>query len=121
MIPEDFIKNYEKALSTQDWKQVTPLIHKDANVIFSNGNVHIGKENIKKAFEHNFSLIKNEKYTIKNVRWLLKKEATAMYVFEFFWKGTINEKSVEGNGIGTCVLVRQQGSWILLSEHLGKK
>lgn len=121
MKPEAFIKNYEKALVTQNWQNVAPLIHENANVIFSNGAIHIGKEHIKKAFEHNFSIIKNEKYAIKNVRWILKKETTAMYAFEFFWKGIINEKSVEGEGIGTCVLIKEQDLWILLSEHLGKK
>jgi len=121
MTPKDFIKNYEKALSTQDWNQVAPLIHPNSNVIFSNGDVHIGKENIKKAFEFNFSLIENEKYSIKNVRWLLKKQTTAMYVFDFFWKGIMNKKLVEGKGMGTCVLVKQNGFWVLLSEHLSKK
>jgi len=118
---EDFIKDYERALATQDWENVKSLIHKDASVTFSNGAVHAGKAAVKIAFERNFSLIKSEKYRIENVRWLWKSETTAVYLFDFYWKGIINNQSVEGNGIGTSVLVLEEGKWILLTEHLGKK
>jgi len=118
---EDFIKNYERALATQDWGNVGPLIHKDASVTFSNGTVHQGKAAVKVAFERNFDLIKNEAYRVENIRWLLKNESTAVYLFDFFWKGIINNQSVEGSGIGTSVLIREAGKWLLLTEHLGKK
>jgi len=121
MQAEDFIKNYENALATQNWKNVQPLIHKDASVTFSTGTVHEGKAAVKIAFERNFQLIKNEAYRIENVRWLLKSESTAVYLFDFYWKGIINNQSVEGSGIGTSVLIREAGKWVLLTEHLGRK
>lgn len=121
MKPEDFIKNYEVALASQNWNNVESLIHENACVTFSNGVVHEGKAKVKIAFEKNFSLIKNEAYRIKNVRWLLKKESTAVYLFDFSWKGIINNKLVQGNGIGTSVLIQEKEKWILLTEHLGKK
>ena len=64
MKPQDFIKNYEAALASQNWKNVQPLIHENACVIFSNGKINMGKSAIKTAFETNFSLIKNEAYQI---------------------------------------------------------
>jgi len=121
MKPEDFIQQYKTALRSQDWKNVEPLIHNNAAVTFSNGIVNEGKAAIKTAFERNFSLIKNEKYSVQNIRWLLKNESTAVYLFEFFWKGIINEQSMEGSGIGTSVLIMENEKWFLLSEHLGKK
>jgi len=33
----DFVENYAKALETQLWANVEPLIHNNANIIFSNG------------------------------------------------------------------------------------
>ena len=75
MKPEEFIKAYEIALATQDWTIVEPLICVDASVTFSNGAVHIGKKNVRKAFENNFTKIKSEKYSIQNIVWL-KKEKT---------------------------------------------
>jgi len=121
MKPENFIEQYEAALKTQDWKSVEPLIHKNACVTFSNGAVHVGKEAVKKAFEKNFSLIKSEAYSIKNVQWILKNETTAVYLFEFFWEGIIGEKQMKGNGVGTSVLVNELGNWMLLTENLSKK
>ncbi|GAB5533153.1 MAG: hypothetical protein Roseis3KO_49300 [Roseivirga sp.] len=121
MNPEEFIKSYETALGTQDWKVVEPLVSENVSVTFSNGSVHIGKENVQKAFEKNFSLIKNEKYTIRNIKWLAKDRKYAVYLFEFSWTGIIEAKPVSGNGIGTSVLIKEDTQWKLLTEHLGKK
>ncbi len=121
MKPEDFIKEYEVALKTQDWNNVDPLFHDNACVTFSNGTIHLGKSKVRIAFENNFSMIKSEQYSIQNVRWILKNESMAAFVFEFYWEGIINENPTKGNGIGTTVLINENGKWILLTENLSKK
>jgi len=121
MNPEEFIRSYETALGTQDWKVVEPLVSENVSVTFSDGTIHIGKENVQKAFERNFHTIKNEKYAIENIKWLLKDKKYAVYLFEFNWTGIINGKSVSGNGIGTSVLIKEDARWKLLTEHLGRK
>lgn len=121
MEPEEFIQNYERALATQDWGRVEPLVHPDACVTFSNGTVHKGKAEVQRAFERNFSLIKDETYSITNVHWIIKSPDTAVYLFEFSWSGTINEKPAHGSGRGTSVLVKETDGWQLLVEHLGPK
>jgi len=121
MQTEEFIHAYENALATQNWNQVEPLVHADACVTFSNGKVHKGKAEVQKAFEKNFSLIKDEKYSIANVHWVMKNSETAVYLFEFSWSGIINEKPASGSGRGTCVLIKEAGKWQLLIEHLGPK
>ena len=121
MQPEEFIHLYEEALATQDWSQVEPLVHSDACVTFSNGTVHKGKSEVQKAFETNFSLIKDEQYSISNVLWVMKGLETAVYLFEFNWSGIINEKPASGSGRGTSVLIKEADRWLLLVEHLGPK
>ncbi|WP_299245628.1 nuclear transport factor 2 family protein [uncultured Aquimarina sp.] len=121
MNPEEFVKSYEKALGTQDWNVVEPLVSENVSVTFSNGTIHIGKENVRKAFEKNFSLIKNEKYAVENIKWLVKDKKYAVYLFEFNWTGIIGGKSESGNGIGTSVLIKENTRWKLLTEHLGRK
>lgn len=121
MKAEDFIHQYEKALSSQDWKYVDPLFHANVCVTFSNGAVHEGKPEVKRAFEHNFSSIKNEEYSVKNIRWVFRKESTAVYLFDFYWKGEIHGKPAEGNGVGTSVLINENGKWVLITENLSKK
>ena len=121
MQPEEFIHLYEEALATQDWSQVEPLVHNDTCVTFSNGTVHKGKSEVQKAFETNFSLIKDEQYSISNVLWVMKGLETAVYLFEFNWSGIINEKPASGSGRGTSVLIKEADRWLLLVEHLGPK
>ncbi len=121
MNPEEFIPAYEKALATQNWEKVEPLVSESASVTFSDGSVHLGKSNVKTAFENNFRKIKNEDYAVKHIRWLSREENFAVYLFDFYWTGIVNGKSISGSGIGTSVLIKEDNSWKLLTEHLGKK
>jgi ketosteroid isomerase-like protein len=121
MTPEDFIQAYEQALGTQDWSRVEPLIHNDACVTFSDGSVHKGSHEVKKAFERNFSLIKEEEYSITNVYWVHKDDNTSVYLFDFHWSGVIDGKQAGGSGRGTSVLIMENTQWKLLVEHLGPK
>ena len=121
MSPEEFIRAYEQALATQDWANVDPLIHDDVCVTFSNGTVHKGKAEVRSAFEKNFSLIKDEEYSMANVHWVKKGAEMAVYLFDFSWSGIINEKPASGAGRGTSVLIRESDKWKLLVEHLGPK
>lgn len=117
--PEDFIPAYQSALGTQNWSNVQPLIHERACVTFSTGAVHIGKPEVKKAYEKNFSIIRNEEYKITNVHWVKKTTAMAVYLFDFHWSGIIAGQKASGSGRGTTVLIIEDGRWQLLTEHLG--
>lgn len=117
--PEDFLKAYEIALATQKWQSVSPLIHERACVTFSNGSFYIGKAEVQRAFERNFALIQDEKYSISDIHWVSKTEDYAVCLYTFHWHGLINGKSANGSGRGTAVLVNEKGKWLLLSEHLG--
>ncbi len=121
MTPEEFIKNYEQALANQDWSRVQPLMHVDVCVTFSNGAVHKGMIEVRKAFEKNFSLIKDESYFITNVHWVMKNNQIAVYLFDFNWNGMINDKPASGSGRGSAVIVNENDKWKLLLEHLGPK
>jgi ketosteroid isomerase-like protein len=119
MNPDQFIRAYEDALGTQDWSQVEPLIHDDACVTFSNGTVYKGKAEVRRAFENNFSIIKDEQYSMTSVHWIHRGTETAVYLFEFRWSGYIDGKPAQGAGRGTSVLIRKADRWQLLVEHLG--
>jgi len=121
MTPQEFIDKYESALKTQEWENVDPLFHDKVCVTFSNGEIHNGKQKVKIAFEKNFSLIKSEAYTISNIRWVLKDETVATYVFDYDWQGLINGKKVSGGGNGTTVLVLNNEKWTMLVESLHKR
>ena len=119
MTVEEFLHAYEKALASQQWARVEPLVHEDACVTFSDGTVHIGKAAVRRAYEANFAAIEDEEYRISNVHWVRRGEHFALYVFAFAWKGRIGGRDAKGAGRGTSVLVRHGSGWQLLAEQLG--
>ena len=121
MTLEAFVDAYQAALATQRWELVDPLMHADACVTFSSGEVHRGKDAVRAAFERNFAAIKDETYLISGVHWILRTSDVAVYAFTFDWTGTIEGRAAAGGGRGTSVLVRDGGAWKLIAEHLGAR
>jgi ketosteroid isomerase-like protein len=119
--PEHFLSQYEAALATQDWNHVAPLVHDDVSVTFSDGSVHIGINEVQKALERNFSMIKGDTYSMSDVQWVKRDRETAVYLFGFQWTGYINGKFASGAGRGTGVLTKHDGVWKLIVEHLAPK
>jgi len=117
--PDDFIPLYERALASQGWQAVDPLIHDEVCVTFSNGTVHIGKAAVQRAFKGNFAAIADEEYRISNIRWVHRGSEIAVYLFDFNWSGRIDGRPASGSGFGTSVLHRNDDGWRLLVEHLG--
>jgi len=117
--PDDFVRGYEAALASQRWSALDPLVHDEVCVTFSTGAVHKGKAAVRRAFETNFASIEEETYAISNVHWVLRSEAFAVYLFDFRWSGRIDGQPARGGGRGSSVLVRVDGDWKLLVEHLG--
>ena len=115
---EQFMQTYAKALASQDWNEVEPLIHDDACVQFSEGT-YVGKANVKLAFEKAFALIQDEQYAISNLRWVEASEVVAVCLYDFAWSGLVHGQETTGAGRGTSVLKRERGTWQLLVEHLG--
>jgi uncharacterized protein (TIGR02246 family) len=121
MTPETFITRYEEALATQDWEAVDPLMHSNCSVTFSDGTLHRGKEAVEKAFRGNFAMISDETYRISQVHWIVRTDAFAVFTFAYDWSGTMSGQKVAGSGRGTSSLVKENGTWLLTSEHLGPK
>jgi len=117
--PDEFIPLYERALASQRWHAVDPLVHDDACVTFSNGTVHVGKAAVQRAFEGNFAAIADEEYRISNIRWVHRGSEIAVYLFDFNWSGRVGGRPAGGSGRGTSVLHRDDHGWRLLVEHLG--
>ena len=118
MSPIEFISAYEKAISAQEWEMVDPLIHPDCVVTFTNGT-YKGKQEVEGIFKKNFELIKDEDYKITNVHIVKEESDYAVFIFKYKWSGIIHGRPAEGGGRGTSVLVKNNGSWQLISEHLG--
>lgn len=111
MTPQDLMRSYEKALATQEWRN-------DVCVTFSTGTFK-GKSAVQAAFENNFSIIKDEQYSISNLHWVHRDHDFAVCLYDFSWQGLIDGQAASGAGRGTSTLVATDDVWQILTEHLG--
>ena len=118
MTPQDLMEAYAQALASQEWNNVAPLMHEDVCVTFSSGTFK-GKEEVRKVFEHNFTVIEDEEYSIENLHWAFVGEESAVCLYTYQWQGVINGQPASGGGRGTSVLVNVAGTWQIVAEHLG--
>jgi ketosteroid isomerase-like protein len=121
MEPMNFVKSYEEALATQKWDQVAPLIHPNCTVTFSNGSCHQGKSKVGEAFRKNFDLIEDETYSISGLHWIIKSPDFAVFTYTYNWSGIIAGEKASGSGRGTSTIVFEDGFWLVVAEHLGRK
>ena len=112
------MKDYEAALTSQNWQNVDSLMHDDVCVTFSTGTFK-GKSDVQVAFERNFKLIKDEVYTISDLHWVFQSNDSATCLYNFHWQGLINDQPMSGGGRGTSVLIRANDKWLIIVEHLG--
>jgi uncharacterized protein (TIGR02246 family) len=117
--PDAFVKVYQAALSTNRWTAVSPLVHEDACVTFSDGRALVGKAAIRAAYERNFATIKDDTYGVSDIHWVARADDHAVYIFAFEWTGVVEGKPASGRGRGTAVIARREGGWQLVAEHLG--
>ena len=114
-----FVKAYSAALHTNNWAVVSPLVHEDACVTFSDGRTLVGKAAVRAAYERNFATIKDDTFAVSDVHWVSQADDHAVYTFAFAWTGVVDGNPAGGKGRGTAVIVRREGGWQLLAEHLG--
>jgi len=118
MKAENLLEAYEVALATQDWEVVAPFFHPDVCVTFNDGT-YKGLTEVATAFKRTFSLIKEEKYSITDIHWVMQNERMAVCLYHFHWRGIINGEAASGGGRGTSVLVQGENGWQIIAEHLG--
>ena len=118
---DDWPGAYARALASQRWSEVDPLVHDGVCATFSDGSRHEGRSAVRAAFERNFAAIQDERYAISNLRWIRRGTDHALYVFDFAWSGVIGGRPASGAGRGTTALVREGDRWLMIAEHLGPK
>ena len=112
-----FMHAYEQAANSHDIAQVAPLIAPDAVYWFSDGS-HQGRDAVLAAIAETFATIGDEVYRIDDLEWITLCSEHAICRYRFAWTGTIDGKPRSGAGRGTNVLVRTDGTWQVLHEHL---
>ena len=114
---EDFMQDYERRTNLHDARLWSELVAEDATYWFTTGSF-VGKDAVKAAVEHNFDVIDDEVYRIDDVEWVTVTEDTAVVRYRFNWVGYQVGEQISGAGRGTNVMVKRDGQWLMLHEHL---
>jgi ketosteroid isomerase-like protein len=118
--PQEFIRDYERETSQHHLEATLAMIAEQAVYFFSDGSTHVGKQAIQLVLQRNFDSIRDEKYRISNVTWLIESQDVAVCVYEFAWSGIIAGAPATGSGRGTSVLSRSGEGWLVIHEHLSR-
>jgi len=115
--PQIFLKDYEIKTNSHDFTLLRPLIADDAVYWFTDGSF-VGIAMIRDAITTTFNTIQHEVYSIKDVEWIVNEETTAVCRYRFEWSGIVDGNEKHGEGRGTNVMVKRDGAWRMLHEHL---
>ena len=112
-----FLARYLDAVNTHQFDQVESLIHREAIIKFTDGELR-GIDAIRAAFTATWATIREEVYSVSDVRVLYTDTHTACVVYQFHWQGKIDGEMASGSGFGTNIVVRTAVGLQILHEHL---
>ena len=115
----EFMREYERRTNTHDVEQLAPLIAEDARYWFSDGS-YAGRDAILAAIYETFETIQNEAYSIADIERVATEADLAVFRYTFCWSGVVDGSPRSGHGRGTNVVVRRDGRWLMLHEHLSR-
>jgi ketosteroid isomerase-like protein len=114
-----FMRAYEHANNSHIWANVAPMIAPNATYWFTDGS-YTGIDEIRQAVEATFEKLQDETYKISGLKWPVATDTVAVCTYRFSWQATIDGVKQSGNGRGTNVLEKRNGSWQIVHEHLSK-
>ena len=117
----DFMKSYEAALETENFSEVSKLLHDDAIFRFSDGD-YTGLNNIRTAFESTWARdVKENRYYISDVKVHNIQSDSATVIFHWNWSGISDEHGpFHILGRGTIQLIAAGEDIKLILEHLSR-
>lgn len=111
------LHNYIKATNTHNFDEVRKILHPNAVYFFSDRNCTTHEE-IQTYFEEAWSLVQDENYQTKGVKWLYTGQDSATCTYTYFYEGYINGIYTSGQGRATNTFVKESDEWLLIHEHL---
>ena len=119
MSARDILKKYEELINEHNFDLLVPLISGDCKFWFSSGTYE-GIEQIRKAFEKTWGMIKEEVYSISDQVWIAESDGAAVCTYTFHWNGLIDGQPQQGKGRGTSCFRKEKEGWKIVHEHLSQ-
>lgn len=117
--PEAAFDRYRQLINGHDFDQLAAaVIAPDALFVFTE-KTHRGIDEIRTAFNHTWSILPDEVYTMTDAQWLARDSHSALVAFRYHYRGTTkNGQTLSGGGHGTNLYKRTPAGWRLTYEHL---
>ncbi|NTJ63067.1 nuclear transport factor 2 family protein [Agrobacterium rhizogenes] len=119
MTPDDVLRLYEEKLASHHFEDLAPLISAEAIFWFPNGT-HNGIKEIQAALERTWQRLRNDRYWLEDVRWIVVGEIAATCIYKYRWEAEIEGRSFKGQGRGTAILNKEDRDWKIVHEHLSR-
>ena len=112
-----FMKEYEQRTNAHDADRWREVVAEDATYWFTEGSYE-GVEDVAAAVQRTFEEVQDEVYTISDAHWVTATAKAAVVRYRFHWVGYVDGEEREGRGRGTNAMVKRDGQWLMLHEHL---
>lgn len=111
------LSNYIKATNSHNFTEVKKCIDLEAVYWFTSKTCESIDE-IEAFFCNTWNLIREEKYSAHNVKWISISNESATCIYNFKWEGYIDGFKKSGGGRATNVFQKKNDKWLLTHEHL---
>lgn len=111
------LKAYLVATNTHDFDHVERVLAPDAVYFFGDATC-TGVSEVRAYFERTWAMIPDETYWAEDIDWVAQTGDTAVAIYTYHWRGTIDGQERSGAGRATNVFTRTPQGWRLTHEHL---
>ncbi len=118
----DFLTRFEELAEKEDFALISDLIDEKAMFRFNDGDF-VGRDAIRSVFEKTWRgdpTVKKARFYLSDIVVLATDHSTAAATYTYNWEGSQGGSEFTIRGRGTRVLVRQDGQWRIVHEHLSR-
>jgi ketosteroid isomerase-like protein len=117
-----FLEDFEQLAEREDFGLIREMIDEHAFFRFNDGDF-VGRPAIQAAFERTWRgdpTVKKARFYLSDITVLTVDARTATATYTYNWEGSQGDRAFAVSGRGTRVLVRDDGAFRIVHEHLSR-
>ncbi len=118
----EFLNRFELLAEKEDFDLIADMVHEQAFFRFNDGDF-IGRRAVRAAFETTWASggdVKKERFYLSDIVVLSCDALSASATYTYHWEGAQGEQRFRIQGRGTRVMVKVNGGWQIIHEHLSR-
>jgi ketosteroid isomerase-like protein len=118
----EFLNHFESLAAKEDFSLISAMIDERAFFRFNDGDF-VGRPAIQAAFEKTWRgnpSVRKARFYLSDIVVLSTDRATATATYTYHWEGSQGGREFKIQGRGTRVLLREDGRFRIIHEHLSR-